>query len=94
MKVIFETNLKTVNRGEKKFIISIDEKGKYFAHEIGEETNWSKVFKTSQFKAHRLNPTVRRGNQYGVYLKPKGFSLVIHAKKAIHDMAQTNVQYF
>lgn len=34
MKTIFQKTLPTANRGKKLFTVSVDAKGKYFAHEI------------------------------------------------------------
>jgi hypothetical protein len=74
MKVIFKTDLLTVNRGVRTFTISQSEKG-FFAHEIGELTQIAKVIGGDTRNAHRLNPTVKRANQYGKFFKPKPLQL-------------------
>lgn len=93
MQTIFQKTLPTVNRGRKLFTVSVDAKGKYFAHEIGGKTQWAEVTGKDQFKAHRLNPTKRHGNQYGIRFRLVGMPSVIEAKKLIYERAQTNMQY-
>jgi hypothetical protein len=93
MKVITTLSLQTVNRGVKLFTISEDEKRKYFAHEIGGLTQFAKVTGKDQLTAHRLNPTIRRGNRYGRYLKPLGMKTIIQAKRLCREQANTHVIY-
>jgi len=92
MNVIQTIQLPTPNRGIADYIISQDAKG-FFAHELGELTQWAKVFKTGERKAHRLNPSVRRGNQYGTFFKPKAFTTFEQAKEAvINDSCKTIIR--
>jgi hypothetical protein len=93
MQVIQKIEVKTVNRGVQTFTVSQNSKG-FFAHELGELTQWAKAFNTGEQKAHRLNPTKVVGNQYGSWWKPKPFQYVNEAFQAIHNQANTNVQYF
>ena len=93
MKTVFEKTLPTVNRGRKLFTVSVDAKGKFFAHEIGERTQWAEVIGKDQLKAHRLNPTKKHGNQHGRRFRLVGMPTVIEAKRLIYDRAQTYVQY-
>lgn len=92
MKVIYEVTRETANRGKRLFTIS-ESKGKYFAHEIGEQTQFSKVFsgRAPQYNAHRLNPGTRHGNQYGRRWRIKGFKLIAEAKRAIIQEAGKNI---
>jgi len=85
--------LDTVNRGIKTFIIG-EGKGKYYCHELGELTQWAKVTGQEQYKAHRLNPTVKYGNQYGRFWRPKGYATVEQAKDRINEIANSAIQYF
>jgi hypothetical protein len=72
MKVIDQFTLPTANRGTKTYVISATAKG-FFAHELGELTPWAQVMATGERTAHRINPTVRRGNRWGRYFKPQPF---------------------
>lgn len=83
----------TANRGIKTFIVSQNEKG-YFAHELGDLTQWAKVTGNGELAAHRLNPTVKRGNQYGRYFKQKPFTSISEAMTAITERADTKTWYF
>ena len=93
MKVIQHLTLPTVNRGEKEFIISQTDKG-FFAHELGDLTQWAKVFGGGEQKAHRLNPNRRIGNQYIRSWRPRPFKTIDRAISSIHEHANTSVQYF
>lgn len=92
-KVIEKIELPTINRGIKQFIISQGAKG-YFAHEVGKLLEICHVIGGNECYAHRLNPSVRRGNQYGRYWREKPFTTINQAKQAITNRAETNVQYF
>jgi hypothetical protein len=93
MDKIYSTYVQTVNRGKRLFTVSIDQKGKFHAHEIGGLTQWAKVTGKIQLHAHRLNPSKLHGNQYGRRRLQVGLSMVILAKKLIYDRAQTTVIY-
>lgn len=92
-KVVLILSLDTVNRGKQTFIVSQSEKG-FFAHELGELTEISKVIGGSSQYAHKLNKSVRRGNQYGKFLRPKPYLTIDQARDRINEIAQTNVRYF
>lgn len=92
---IHSMNIKTVNRGVKQFIISVNKKGKFFAHEIGEKEQVAKVMGWEQYKAHRLNPTRRGANQYRTgYRYEVGMNTIVEAKRLAYNQANTHVQYF
>lgn len=91
-KMVSLIELETVNRGRQMFTISQSDKG-YFAHELGELTEISKVTGGAQQYAHKLNKSVRRGNQYGRYWKPKPYQTIDQARERINEVAQTNVRY-
>jgi hypothetical protein len=93
MKVIVKIEKETVNRGIKLFLVSRNNKG-YFAHEVGKPTQWMEVTGKEEYKAHQLNPTVRRGNQYGRFFRQKPFTTIDQAIKTIEESAIQNVQYF
>lgn len=93
-KRVTSMNLNTVNRGVKQFIISVDKKGKYFAHEIGEKEQVAKVMNWEQYKAHRLNPTKRWRNQHSCGRYEVGMPTIIQAKQLAYNQANTHVQYF
>lgn len=92
-KVIVKVSLDTVNRGKKLFLISKNDKG-YFANEVGELTEISKVTGGDQRYCHRLNPSRKHGNQYGKFWRPKPFVTITEAMNKIQNHAQTNVRYF
>lgn len=92
--VIDKFILPTPNRGDKEFIVAIDNRGGYFAYEVGDLTQWAKVFGTEERNAHQLNPTVRRGNQYGTYRKLRPFASIHTARIAAQIQSQQHVQYF
>lgn len=91
-KVVLTTDLETVNRGKQTFTISQSDKG-YFAHEIGDLTQWSKVTGGDQRNAHRLNKSVRRGNQYGKFWKVKPYSTFEQAQARINEASQEHIRY-
>jgi hypothetical protein len=93
MKCILKIEEDTPNRGTKTFIVSKSEKG-YFAHELGELTQWAKAFNTGELYAHRINPTVRRGNQYGIFWRTKPFTEINQAIAAIQVHAKCHIRYF
>jgi hypothetical protein len=93
MQVILKIERDTVNRGTKLFLVSTNGKG-YFAHEVGEKTQWAQVFGGEECKAHRLNPSTRYGNQYVRSWKPKPFKSIGDAMSRIAERANTHVQYF
>jgi hypothetical protein len=97
-KVILKTTRKTFNRGYREFIVSIDEKGYYFAHEIGGMDQISKVLgltvdNGATYIAHRLNPTVFRSNQYGRFAKVKPLKTKFAALRLIINQMNSNLIY-
>ena len=94
---VFDTvkkiELDTVNRGKVTFVISQTIKG-FFAHEIGELTQWAKVFGGEERKAHRINPTRGYLNQYGRWWREVPLKTIEEAMNIITERAQTHVQYF
>mgnify|MGYP006344763869 CR=1 FL=1 len=64
MKTVKQFSLETINRGICDYTITQDKKG-YYAHELGELTQWAKVMQTGERKAYRIGINRRRGNQYG-----------------------------
>jgi hypothetical protein len=90
--VIDKFTLPTPNRGQREFIITKTAKG-YFAHELGELTQFAKVFGTQEQNAHRINPTVKRANQYGYYFKPRPFATFETARIAAQLHSQQNLYY-
>ncbi len=92
-EVIEKIELETVNRGKQNFLISTAN-GKYFAHELGELTQWAKVTGKEEYKSHRLNPTQKYGNQYGKYFVSKGYATAGQAKNRCIEIANSAIQYF
>lgn len=92
-KVIVKIELETVNRGTKLFLVTTNGKG-YFANEVGELTSFAKVTGTDDRTAHRINPSIRYGNQYTSSWKPKPYTNINEAIQAVNKHAQTMVQYF
>jgi hypothetical protein len=92
MKVIQQIPLPTVNRGIQTFIISVNKKG-FFAHELGDLTQFAEVFKKQDRIAHRLNKQVRFGNQHIKSRKPKPFGSIEEAITAIREQANTTIIY-
>ena len=89
-KVVHKVNVQTVNRGSCTYIISVDSRG-YWAHELGELTQWAKVMGTDEQKAHRINPSARRGNQYGTYWRLRPFKTPSEVVRAIRAYSQTHL---
>jgi len=85
MKVILKFAAVT-NRGLTEFIISETDKG-FFAHELGDLTQWAKVFHTQERKAYRLNPRKRYGNQYGRYWRETPVKTLSNA----FDLCRANI---
>jgi hypothetical protein len=93
MKVVVTLVMQTDNRGERMFLVSKNERG-YFAHEVGERTQYAKVMNLGERYAHRINPQVRYGNQYIRSWKPKPFNDVNEAIGAARVRASETVRYF
>ena len=91
-QVISKFELPTVNRGIKTFIVSFNGKH-YFTHELGRKTQWAKAFDTEDVHAHRCNPSVKRGNQYGRYWRVKGMKQFEDAVLLAEKQANKNVIY-
>ncbi len=92
-EVVQKMELETVNRGKKSFLIGTAN-GKYFAHELGELTQWARVTGREEYTSHRLNPTKRYGNQYGKYFVPMGYATAGQAKNRCIEIANSAIQYF
>jgi hypothetical protein len=92
-KTISTVTLPTPSRGNTEFIISQCSKGLYWAHELGNVTQWGEAMGTGERKAHRINPSKRFGNQYGKYWRTVGFKTMQEAEQAIKNAAAANVTH-
>ncbi len=76
-----------INANDRQFIISQTDKG-YFAHELGELTQWAIVTGNGERKAHRINPARRFANQYGAFWRPIPFKSLQDAANAVNDYSK------
>ena len=91
MQVVYKMQLETANRGMKLFVISANDKSQYFAHEVGELTQWARLFNTGECNAHRINKTRRHGNAYGRRWIIKPFKTISEAVNASIKQAQETI---
>lgn len=89
------TVIKNITLNNREFTLSSEIRpcGKigFYAHELGELTQWAQVFNTGERKAHRINPPVRvKGMKY----ISKPFNSEGEAMEAIKEHSEKNVQYF
>lgn len=87
--------LKSISLNNREFVLSSEVRpcGKigFYAHELGELTQWAKVFNTGERKAHRINPSIRvKGRKF--IAKP--FNSEAEAMGAIINHSNKHVQYF
>jgi hypothetical protein len=89
------TVIKNITLNNRDFILSQEVRpcGRigFYAHELGELTQWAKVFNTGERKAHRINKSMRvKGMKY----ISKPFDSESEAMAAIKERSEMNVQYF
>lgn len=90
MQTVKQLSLETVNRGICDYTITQDAKG-YYAHELGELTQWAKVAGTSERKAHRINPSKRIGNQHKTQYVPIPYVSIEQAEREARFYAKQNI---
>lgn len=93
-KVLVKLELPTVNRGTKTFLVSKKGDSQYFAYELGDKTQWAIVTGSEEVHAHRLNDSMRYGNQYVKSWKQKPFTTIGEAMDRCKQHANISVMYF
>lgn len=78
----------------KEFVISscIRRCGKtgYYAHQLGEHTQWAKIFGGGERKAHRVNPSYRANKFWTV----KPFATIEQAREAVVRYSEQDIVHF
>jgi len=91
-QVVKQFSLETVNRGICEYTITQDKKG-FYAHELGELTQWAKVMQTGERKAHRINNNRRRGNQHRTQWVPIPYKSIEEAENAAIGYSKVNITH-